>query len=126
MNLTAFWENAQPAIKEIIGPTAYDTWFSSLQIKTQDPQTLLIETPDEFFKNWIIEHYLDIIENTVRAASSLKNIQIKLSVNSQPLERGTQDRLSHFEKESQNFKDIKKPLSNLNPRFSFENFVVGP
>ena len=53
MNLLSVWEKAQPSVKEALGSAVYETWFSPLQIKEKSEETLVVETPDEFFKNWI-------------------------------------------------------------------------
>ncbi len=122
MSLISVWESAQGAIKASIGETSYETWFSSLQAKEKNPNTILIETPDEFFLNWIVEHYLKIIEEKITPLSA-QHIHIEFAVNSSLLTNNTQNRLSHFE---DNFRDVKKDAVNLNPRFSFDSFVIGP
>ena len=122
MSLLATWEKAQPAIKEQVGPTTYETWFSSIQITEKDPQTLLIETPDEFFKNWIVEHYSQTINDHLGKVSG-QSIHLEFSVNNQMFKEETQKQLSVFEK---HFEEKKDYDTSLNPRFSFNNFVVGP
>lgn len=122
MSLQTVWEKVQPTIKEKVGTTTYETWFSALQTQENKPGTLTIETPDEFFKNWIIEHYLPLIEETVQKISpDITNITFE--VNPGILKKGTQTRLSEFEK---GFEEVDKQRSNINPRFSFDNFVIGP
>ncbi len=64
MNSLEAWEKAQDAIKTKIGATTYETWFSSLGTKEKGASHLIIEAPDEFFKNWIIEHYLGLIQES--------------------------------------------------------------
>jgi chromosomal replication initiator protein len=122
MNLLNHWERAQGDIRSKIGVTSYDTWFSSLNIKEKDPSTLLIETPDEFYKNWIVEHYLPVIQEQINTATS-QNIAIEFSVNTLPPGKEIfSSRTSEIEHH------IKKDIirENLNPRFSFDNFVIGP
>ncbi len=122
MTLTSLWHKTQPLIKETIGSSAYETWFSSIQIKQEGTDTLIIETPDEFFKNWIIDHYHEIIEEKLGQLNA-KKINIKFSV------------AAHQKKDflpipcpSQPPREEEgRPFSiQLNPRFSFENFVIGP
>ncbi len=122
MTLQSVWEKAQPTLKEKIGATNYEIWFQILHAKEKDPHTLVIEAPDEYFKNWIIEHYLTPIQETIAALSS-QSVEINFEVNPGILKQGTQKALSEFEK---NFTQVDKQKSNLNPRFTFENFVVGP
>lgn len=123
MSLTEIWEKAQRDIRAKVGDTSYETWFSTVQAKEKDPSTLVIETPDDFFKNWIIDHYQDFIHDTLHSFST-QNINIEYSVNSGILKKDTQSRLIAFEKEFRS--EGVKSLSKLNTRFTFDNFVVGP
>jgi chromosomal replication initiator protein len=130
MSLLNLWEKAQGAIKEKVGATSYETWFSSLQVKEKDSNTLIIETPDNFFKNWIIEHYQKTIGDTFQEITT-QAPTIEFEVNAQitaapvqlPGQTAAPERLSQFER---NFTDVDLNLSHLNPRFTFDNFVIGP
>ena len=122
MSLVGLWENAQVEIKKKVGLTSYETWFSTLQVQEKTPQTLTIQTPDDFFKNWIVENYQALIHETLRQLTP-DPFQLEFSVNSQILKAETQQRLSKLEQE---FKSIDRFQSVLNSRFTFDNFVVGP
>ena len=122
MNSLNIWEKAKNVIKEKIGAISYETWFSAILVKENDLENLTIETPDEFFKNWIVEHYLKIIEETLIELTS-KNVKVELIVNPHILKEKTQNKLSQIE---ESFFENKKDDPHLNPRFLFENFVVGP
>ena len=120
MELHKIWGKAQKDIKEKIGSTTYETWFSSLQVKQKDPRTLIIETPDDFFKNWIIDHYLPIINESLKNISS-EIIDTLITVNPNFIQ--TQNPPSES---PQNLHPQKKRYqNNINPRFTFENFVTG-
>ncbi len=121
MGLLASWEKAQIIIKEKIGVTSYETWLAQLNIREKAPGTVVIETPDEFFKNWVIDHYRDVIEEAIKTVST-KNIIIEFEVNPQILKQGTQNRLTEFEK---HFEEPAGTQTNLNSRFTFDNFVIG-
>src|SRR3989338_7362837 len=121
MTLLSFWEKAQPDIKNKIGLHAYDTWFSILKPKEKDPKTLIIETPDVFFKNWVVEHYLNSIRESLNKISP-SEIHLEFDINPHLINEKTQNKLSGFEKE---FHEADKQRAALNPRFTFENFVVG-
>ncbi len=121
MNILTAWEKAQPAIKAKVGDITYETWFSPLNTHEKSPSILAIETPDDFFKNWIIEHYRVLIEETLRNLS-VKPITVEFEVNQRILKSETQSRLSQFEKK---FEEVDKSAFQMNTRFTFENFVVG-
>ncbi len=122
MSLLTVWEKAQEPIKESVGETSYDTWFSQLRAQEKDGATLLIETPDEFFRSWIVEHYLKTIEEKI-ASLTEQNIIIEFSVNAETFREEPQNRIKSI---NPAFQEQRKDDINLNPRFSFDNFVVGP
>lgn len=122
MSLTALWEKSQQQIREKIGSTSYETWFSAIQVKEKDPETLLIETPDDFFKNWIAEHYQSCIQEIIGALSQ-RPVRLEFSVNSHILKEDTHRRLIQLEK---SFAQTEPAQMNLNARFTFDNFVIGP
>jgi len=116
------WKAVQGKIKEKLGTTTYETWLSAIVAKVKAPNTLILEMPDEFFKNWVLEHYLESIQEILRSASQ-DPIQIELVVNPKILEKTTKSKLENFEA---GFKEQSQQSSLLNPRFTFESFVVGP
>ncbi len=122
MNLLSLWASSQNLIKEKIGEISYDTWFSTIQAKEKNPQTLLIEAPDNFFKNWIIEHYQELIHQTINNLSS-QNIIIEYAVNSHILKKDTKERIDKLKESIHREADSG---GHLNARFTFENFVIGP
>ncbi|MDP8264881.1 MAG: chromosomal replication initiator protein DnaA [Candidatus Aceula lacicola] len=127
MSLLKIWEKAQSSIRSKIGETSHETWFSSLNVKEQDLDTLIIETPDEFFKNWIIEHYLIFIEEALNEQTP-KNINLEFEVNSTILGAKTQKKFSELEKRFEEERPAKTGLvdaSIITPRFTFDNFVIG-
>jgi chromosomal replication initiator protein len=119
MSLIKIWESAQSNIKSQIGESSYETWLANLNPKEKSPDTLLLETPDEFFKNWIIEHYFSVIKNAVQAEAK-GDVAIEFDV--------TAIGSSHAVKPLiQKEAFSPRPVGNeINPRFSFNNFVVGP
>ncbi len=121
MNLLEIWQKAQPSIKESIGQTSYDTWFSPLKVQEFSPGTLSIEAPDEFFKNWIDEHYNTIIARSLTGEAG-QAVAFEFLVNTELLSAPTQQKLSSLERTFNN----NPKQANLNPRFQFDHFVIGP
>ena len=122
MNLNTAWQQAQSAIRQQIGTTAYDTWFSALKILVKNDRLTII-APDEFFKNWIVDHYQDLIRQTICSQTNQK-INISYASDNAPV-KDKQQKIEFIEKEYFQQKSSGDP-SNLNNRFTFDNFVVGP
>jgi chromosomal replication initiator protein len=122
MSMVSVWEKSQHQIKERVGTTSYETWFSTIQVKEKNPETLVIEAPDDFFKNWIIEHYKTHIEEIV-GKTAQHPVYIEFAVNSHILNPETQNRLTRLERGFSREADNSK--SALNSRFTFDAFVIG-
>ncbi len=115
------WQNCQESLKKSLGKISFETWIAPLNLKSIQNNIVTLETPDTFFKNWIESNYLKVIQNTLKEITE-KEYQIVLEVNPSLLKR----------KNNKIFKSIKKTFQEepqdsfrLNPRFTFDNFVVG-
>ncbi|MBM3251324.1 MAG: chromosomal replication initiator protein DnaA [Candidatus Omnitrophica bacterium] len=119
-NLLDIWSKAEEAIKEKVGPEAFQTWFASIAIKERSPNSLLIEAPDEFFKNLFIERYLAVIKDSLYKIAP-SGVKIEFAVNP--------DIVKEAKAAEQVYAETRKPTqmsAPLNPRFTFDSFVVGP
>ncbi len=120
MPTPSIWNSIEPLLKERIGVSSFETWFASLSIKETD-SALVFETPDEFFKNWIVEHYLKTIEEIVSRLTDKTTISITVNPSLLPVVQNNP---------TGPFETHEKPeggqKTNLNSRFSFDSFVVGP
>ena len=121
------WQSAQEIIKARLGTATYETWFSAMTVKAEAPNRLVLEAPDEFFKNWVLEHYVESIQEILDSISS-EPIRIDVNVNPKVLEATTSTKLKNSESEVgvKNRPPEPRQSTLLNPRFSFDSFVVGP
>lgn len=122
MTLKTVWASAQNAIKEKVGTASYETWFSAIQIRETSPETLSLETPDDFFKNWIIDHYKVILEEILSDIATFA-VNLEFVVNPSIMSTATPERAGIFEKE---YIGASSDTGSLNARFTFDNFVIGP
>lgn len=122
MTVIDIWEKAQQEIKEKVGATSYETWFSTIHVREKDAGTLILEAPDNFFKNWIVDHYKDFIEGILKKISP-QHHTIEFTVNAQILDQQAPARPAPLENR---FPDAERNYHKLNSNFIFDNFVIGP
>src|SRR3989338_137986 len=118
MSLLDSWIETKKAILENIGSAAYEAWISRLQAKESSaPGVLVLNAPDEFSRDWVSRHYLKFIEDNLKKQTK-ELTKVELLV--QPVSANIPPK-----KEPPHTAD--KPLSplSLNPRYTFDNFVVG-
>ena len=151
MNNTAdsVWKNCLSFIKDNIQPQAYKTWFEPiLAIKLTD-HSLSIQVPSKFFYEWLEEHYVKILKValTKELGDHAKLVYIirmeNTYGNSQPFtEKIPSANRSAIKSQQANIPlknknpQLKNPFiipgirnvkieSQLNPVYSFENFLEG-
>ena len=64
-NHIAAWSNCLGIIRSNLEPQAYKTWFEPIQPVSLVDQTLTIEVPTEFFREYLEQCYLDLLKKTL-------------------------------------------------------------
>ncbi|MFA6357451.1 MAG: chromosomal replication initiator protein DnaA [Candidatus Omnitrophota bacterium] len=121
LELIKQWEEVRNNLKTKLGDTIFATWIEPLKFSAQDNQSIDLTAPDQFFKDWVEKHYLGLIQEALKLRG-LDNLLIKLVVST---ESGTLS-IPNAPLET-NIKNstIVNP-ANLNSRYTFDNFVIGP
>jgi len=123
--ITKIWSEAKPIIKSQIGDMAFKSWFGPLKIKGERSEKEIkinIECPDKFFSDWVNDHYRELVSGVLRDLTKLEP-DINLSVNPAIVKKGKKTKLQEFENK---FKELPADNIKLNPKYTFDNFVVGP
>jgi len=115
------WQNCKEQLRAMLGETSFDTWIAPLNAKKPNNTSLVIEAPDGFFKNWVETNYLPQIKQALEHAGQ-KDIELSFTVNPGLLKRKTN---KIFKTIQQSFREEPQDSLRLNPRFTFENFIVG-
>ncbi|MBN3039732.1 MAG: chromosomal replication initiator protein DnaA [Candidatus Omnitrophica bacterium] len=114
------WQNCKEKLRNILGETSFDTWIAPLQAK-KNGSSLLLEAPDGFFKTWVETNYLPQIKQALNE-SGQKDTDVCFAVNPNILKRKTNKIFKTIQK---TFREEPSDSIRLNPRFSFDNFIVG-
>jgi len=132
--LYAYWNKCLEFLKDNTDTQVYKTWFSPLKpLKWVDNQVTL-QVPSQFFMEWIEEHYFDLLQKTmIKVFGEETKLLYQIIVDNQsdnekavmkvPAFRyppaGSQSAISFKTQEKSKYQP------NLNPRYSFDNFIVG-
>lgn len=127
VDLINIWTSAQESIKSQIGQASYETWFNNLKTQVKSPQILSIEAPDDFFKNWLLDHYDETLRKILTHAAGA-DIQIEYGVYDSVIQAPVKHAgpTEQVTTSSTVVTHSIQSLSKINHRFSFNNFVVGP
>ncbi|MCM8795600.1 MAG: chromosomal replication initiator protein DnaA [Candidatus Omnitrophica bacterium] len=118
--MISLWEKAQVYLKEQLGNTAFETWILPLKPQQWEENSFVLEAPDKFFKEWVEKNYQSAIVRAL-ALVAQKEIRVNFTVNTSSKNIS----LTETRTEVKTSPDLSPGLQ-LNPRYTFENFVVGP
>ncbi len=128
------WNQALAQIQRELPSQAYETWFQPTRAVASTPHSLVVEVPNLFFRDWLASHYTELVSRVLDGIASSK-IRVEYSVPS-----GTRKELelpavltSTAPTISTAVPPVEFPRTGtevseptLNPRYTFEQFVVGP
>ena len=123
MNVDVVWNKLLSNLKEELSSLSYDTWFEETKLYKLDNGEAVVIVPMPIHKKHLQDQYMDIIT---------KNLNL-ITGNDYEVEFLLQEEIEEEKiKEEEKEKKIEKETSseeyihsNLNSRYTFENFVVG-
>jgi chromosomal replication initiator protein len=125
MKKEEIWQSVLAQIQLMTSPANFATWFQNTKISSLENGRVIISVPNSFVKEWLQQKYtktiLKILKNLIPEVKEL-SYQIEKS-GLKIVERKTVENLPPNQLRFQEFEIDKK--TNLNPRYTFSNFVVG-
>jgi chromosomal replication initiator protein len=121
------WTSALADLRERLSEENYDTWLGSIRFDGFDGKRLRIRIPNRFYADWIRTHYLDLLLDSLRIRSEIPTIEVDWKVDEALTEpdRRAQNRMIESTPPPRP-SEPPRPPTNLNPKYRFETFVVGP
>ena len=119
MDLNSIWNSFLEKIKNEIATISYETWFAETKLINLRDNTATVLVPYHSQKKMLLENYKDIIEEIFTEVTGTnfkfnyvieEEIENNLNVNNQVIGIPTNKNLE----------------SNLDPKYCFENFMIGP
>jgi len=131
------WNNCLSKIKPNIGDQGFDTWFKPIKPLRLEEKILTIQVPSQFFYEYLEEHYVNLLRNVIDSelgkdyrleysvvvdTGSDKNKPLTISLPNSPKQKYPNGK---DKKVTINSMDLFGYDLNLNPTYTFENFVEG-
>ena len=139
-------DKVEPLLEELkkeIGASNFNIWFNTTDIYLNN-NTLIFSVPNKFFKDIINESYKETILNIWKNLDNQEELNFIYNINESPetvnaeenninipeiknnnLDNYILNKSADTEKNSENKKNLKKTYLNVNPKYTFENFVIG-
>lgn len=141
---TQNWETVKDDLRSLFPQDVYHTWFEPMQCIHEEDACLTLTVPNEFAAYWIQDNYAEVLSTRLQQAFG-EQTQFRLEVKAAaPLRgsapaKGSSDRMS-LDVDDDSTSDTRSSRSSvtasaratqgkdmylINPKNTFENFVVG-
>ncbi len=128
MENNELWQAVLAQMQLNISKANFATWFQNTSIAIKDSDKIIISVPNAFSKEWLSNKYYKAMLKTMHDIdSSIK--ELEFTINPQAVKNVPVKNVIDVEKidiEQLKFDEFKvNKDTNLNPRYTFDNFVVG-
>jgi chromosomal replication initiator protein len=134
MDAKQVWRAALGELQVSLSPANYETWLRDTQLVDVDDQRFTIAVPNGFAKDWLENRYRSLISQTLARIVGY-SVQVEIIVGQQasttpsdpadPPREPAGDPASAQVRLEPTRVGGEGGTSNLNPRYTFSNFIVG-
>ena len=123
MSNRELWQNALVQIELGTSEASFRTWFRNTDVVTRDGGTVQVAVPSKIVKEWLLEKHNKLILKALRSLdASIRTIEYVV-----PQEPRKNVRVQSQENVALDLDALYiDKRDNLNPRYTFDTFVVGP
>lgn len=134
MDMNTLWNKVLERIATRMNPSSFTTWFSPTRQRSFHNGVLEIAVPDQYFVNWLKEHYMTTILEILRSLTQ-GHVSVTFVIDPNLARRGQHDpeefyvELSELSAPQIQESDTVSPAIaedvGLNPKYTFDTYVVG-
>ncbi|MEW5694261.1 MAG: chromosomal replication initiator protein DnaA [Candidatus Hydrogenedentota bacterium] len=115
MEISDVWQKLNEQLRELLSKHTYQTYFSTLKPHSLSNNILYIKTDNAFLKDWLTEHYKEIVDDCL-----LKTFSKEISANF--ICENTSTTITTIEPETPQYVKTNKKFFSV---YTFENFIIG-
>ena len=129
------WPVLKKDLRKIVGNTAYNNWLKQLSFISIEETTITFSVPTKFLRDWIVNHYADKIKTECKKyTDNIDSIKFVVKPIGGRIVPGTTRTIKSNDNHWKSSLDIRSNQhpsypsdfgAPLDPRFTFDNFVVG-
>ncbi len=123
------WEKSLNHIKEKVSSQNFITWFKPIRLIGINGRVVELGVPNRFFEDWIRENYMDILREGLLNGGLEDGFEISFNILSKTESKGSVKRQALESRPSAKITnhqfENRIRAFNLDPKYTFENFVVG-
>jgi chromosomal replication initiator protein len=125
IDIKKLWDDALVKIELAITPANFKTWFRDTYILSLEDGTATLAVPSVFVKDWLQDKFQSMILKTLRELTPyVRSVEYDVVQRSDRRNEGSKTQTVNAALPLEEYYINKS--DNLNPKYSFDTFVVGP
>lgn len=124
--MITLWEQCLKKLRHQVNEHTFITWLSPVLCENLSEDQIILSAPNNFFVVWIRDHYLSLISSTLFQLTG-SELRIEFIIRSESTAQEPiiecKDAIEPQQLTVKNDEFVRR--RNLNPRYTFESFVVG-
>ena len=118
------WNKVSQELKKSLDKDTFQNWIKPILFESYQDNTLSLSVPTRFLRDWIIKNYASVIKRVcLDQGSSIEKLAIIVKEKNERVIPGTEAIYQEKEDDEDTYyDDISAPLD---PKFTFDNFIVG-
>lgn len=116
------WDRALSSIENKLNNQVFDAWFRPIEFEQINEKIVTLKVPNKFFKEWLSNNYLDIIKEALLIENG-RHLDVEFVVAPKSVSGTNENTIREIEATQTPRPNTHR--SHLNPKYTFENFVVG-
>ena len=117
------WSQILSRIETKVNRHSFHTWFKPTLFLEDRGETVAVRVPNDLFKDWLTKHYTGIIGEAINELQRPGTVVSFVTDHSEP---NPPTSLPTSTRTVTKSSLAKQPIAQLNQRYTFSNFVVGP
>jgi chromosomal replication initiator protein len=112
------WDQIRNHLQQKVSAQSYDNWLKGTSFAGLDGDTLFVSVPDRETRAWLEREYAGLVSGAIQ---DLKVPVERVTYESEPVRGAHNQAMAAVD----NSTDLEPGINPLNPKFTFDTFVVG-
>lgn len=126
-DLIQLWETCLKDIETQITSANFTTWFKHTAISKEEDGVIYVTVPNDFVKEWMVTKYQKLVlKALVDQVGHIRAVEFIVGSTPKKVENTTKASLVQQTAELPLQQTFINRDDNLNPRYTFDSFIVGP
>ena len=121
MDYKKIWNKTKKSLKQVLPEHGYEAWIETLSPVGATNNIFILEAPNQFAHDWIVNNYQDLIVSSLREHE--KKLELRVAIAPQSQQNVVATSLANSEPVKQSNTGRRH---NINVGNTFESFIEGP